>query len=460
MDTDLEQLKHLSSIILSSVSGPQATADAFQAYYEKAESIVTYICEYYNIPVDSTYPGKGLKTPKGKSGRDLHTYHEATIQTLSMTSHPLHQILGQGEVYTFLHQAKTFRNKWSHRKDDKVSDETVLNTMLSKEVLGTKTTELQDALEIALVCLQKEAGRRQSGEALWEAVRAKELELDIREQKLLLQERKLQEHEEEYQTAISRCASQEEAITQMELKIKKSEEMVTNKISYTEELDEERTKQQAKISALEAAAKEAAEVARTQQAEIVELEAAAKASSEAASTLALNITGWTQIFDSYRKADRPEAKEQWLHYLRQSLQVKNSPLIGLLKAMDHLRRDYEAMEEANKRAEGGRRKRKIYSDILARKLKNREDQDQKVRGKLLEMGNFSPGVNNFAFQGWSEPRLQDFKEERRRLRERIWGLGKMVSVLNTQIYQACEAVGGHPLYKVPILYDYGAVFRE
>jgi len=91
MEADLGKLKRLSAVICSSVSGPQATTDSNRSYYyEKAESMITSICAYFEIPVDPTYPEKSLKTSKGRYGREPRIFHEATIQTLSRMNHPLH----------------------------------------------------------------------------------------------------------------------------------------------------------------------------------------------------------------------------------------------------------------------------------------------------------------------------------------------------------------------------------
>ena len=77
---------------------------------------------------------------------------------------------------------------------------------LKATILSSQTYALYEALQTALVCVKREAGRRFSHETFWEGVRSKGLCLDVREELLDKRERRLREKESEYHTAISKMA--------------------------------------------------------------------------------------------------------------------------------------------------------------------------------------------------------------------------------------------------------------
>ena len=191
MGTELANLRPLA------VTG--STPETYACFYEKVESIITSMLGYLGIPIDIL--------PNPTDGHSQHFHQDVMRRTISKPSHPFFQILGQGPAYAFLYDSKEFRNKWRHRKETSAAEASVARVMPEAAVLSSRSYALYEALETALVCVKKEAGRRFSHKALWENARSKEMSLDVREQLIEKQEHRAQEQESEHRAAISRKAA-------------------------------------------------------------------------------------------------------------------------------------------------------------------------------------------------------------------------------------------------------------
>ena len=167
---------------------------AYKAYYDTAESIIVSMCKYLEIKVD----GK-VTTDIAKSAKlnEKYSYHQALLETLKLPSNPLCEIFRQGSVHITLKQARLFRNRWVHREQNGESVLNIYKLRLEHGDMTSKQKELEDVLDAALLCVQREASRRAASEALWETLRSQEIRNDAREQRLLLRERQLDEREQE-----------------------------------------------------------------------------------------------------------------------------------------------------------------------------------------------------------------------------------------------------------------------
>ncbi|KAK3501784.1 hypothetical protein B0T13DRAFT_396258 [Neurospora crassa] len=84
----------------------------FFEYYMLIERALVHLLGVFGITVSGNgIQGKGLAGRNG-SGKFQHRYHAHVLEAFDSPVHPLHDILGKGEVRKQLQRAKDLRNRW------------------------------------------------------------------------------------------------------------------------------------------------------------------------------------------------------------------------------------------------------------------------------------------------------------------------------------------------------------
>lgn len=167
-------------------------AESFKCYYNKTEVAIGLLLKYLDIPIDTV---KRVRASQSSKERDQHSYHRTALDGLCSKGNPFHEAIDQGAIQMFLHDARRFRNQWTHRKENEATDADIYQSMPSQQEFTLKREELESALDVVLACVKKEAGRRARSVAHWESLRFQEASLDIREERLVKRERLLEVRE-------------------------------------------------------------------------------------------------------------------------------------------------------------------------------------------------------------------------------------------------------------------------
>ena len=71
-------------------------------WYEEVEKLVKSFHDDLNVPIEN----------QRSNGLGGHRRHEAVLETLSDPANLLHELLGTGKAFDYLHQARKYRNVW------------------------------------------------------------------------------------------------------------------------------------------------------------------------------------------------------------------------------------------------------------------------------------------------------------------------------------------------------------
>ena len=126
-------------------------------------------------------------------------------------------------------------------EEDNTTEESVAKTMPKATTLSSQTYALYEALQTALVCVKREAGRRFSHETFWEGVRSKGVCLDVREELLDKRERRRREKESEYHAAIGKMARldlREARLLLRESDLQDKENALRERVDQVEQIDQ------------------------------------------------------------------------------------------------------------------------------------------------------------------------------------------------------------------------------
>ena len=133
LDDSLNEIRVLAESVLRGDRDVAAASRRYDSFYEKVEQVIIGLLQYRNILVD----------PQRTSTND-HRFHENTLRKLAEKSNPFYHMLGSGYVYSSLHHAKNFRNKYRNEN----LDESDLGRMLGIPDISERTRIIARALRI------------------------------------------------------------------------------------------------------------------------------------------------------------------------------------------------------------------------------------------------------------------------------------------------------------------------
>lgn len=190
MGTELANLQPLAV--------PGSTPEICACFYEKVDSIITSMLGYLGITIDS---------PESRR-RAFSTLPSRCDAWNNQQAQPsfLPKPRSRSRLRFPLRLERTSKQVEASQETSAV-EASVASVMPEAAVLSSSSYALYEALETAVVCIKKEAGRRFSHNAFWENATSKEVSLDVREQLMEKQERRAQEQESEHRAAISRKAA-------------------------------------------------------------------------------------------------------------------------------------------------------------------------------------------------------------------------------------------------------------
>ncbi|RDA94916.1 hypothetical protein CP533_0110 [Ophiocordyceps camponoti-saundersi (nom. inval.)] len=141
----------------------------FYEFYAWIEQAVVLILSVFGTGVSPSCVTAGLV-------RGRHAYHHNVLKALDEPTHPLHAILGTGDVRHALWKAKELRNKWKDAAEG--TDETPPLRMYDLNWIVTQTMRgLEAAYEVALKSLREELGGNEGEFEAWSrGVRVEEWE--------------------------------------------------------------------------------------------------------------------------------------------------------------------------------------------------------------------------------------------------------------------------------------------
>ncbi|KJZ77220.1 hypothetical protein HIM_03541 [Hirsutella minnesotensis 3608] len=123
----------------------------FHEFYAWIEQAVVLLLSVFGTVVEGA---RDRETGRRPAGSSAHAYHHNVLRALGDASHPLHPVLGCGDVNQALWKAKELRNRW---KDAAEGRETPPLRMYDLHWIVTETMRgLEEAYQVALVRVNSE----------------------------------------------------------------------------------------------------------------------------------------------------------------------------------------------------------------------------------------------------------------------------------------------------------------